>query len=64
MNLGNILKLIQTNVDNNKDLLQATMHVKEINFYKPSSIDTIKDLVDGVSLLLAADGNDISTVYY
>lgn len=55
INRGDILHLIERNIDRNAELVKADVKVKEIDFLDPSTIDQIRDSIVDVSILLAAD---------
>jgi len=53
---GNILKLIEKNLQLNKDLTTAHMGVREIDFFDHSKLYKIMDDLMGVSVIIVADG--------
>lgn len=56
VNRGDILDLIDRNVQRNKELCKAPSHIKEIDFFDLRSITDLGTLIDDVTILLAADG--------
>ncbi|RXG62007.1 Methyltransferase-like protein 22 [Armadillidium vulgare] len=55
VNRGDILDLIDRNVQRNKDLCKAHSHIKEIDFFDLRCIADLGSLIDDVTILLAAD---------
>lgn len=67
IDLGGIIKLIKSNVDLNKNLLnrQATINVMELDFKKLNWSDELKKIVSEAKIIIAADGKKFEkiTVY-
>ncbi|XP_063588312.1 methyltransferase-like protein 22 isoform X2 [Penaeus indicus] len=56
---GDILTLIDRNVERNKDLMKAEILVKEIDFYDHATIDETYESLKDISVIMAAD-----TIYH
>ena len=50
------MNLIRRNIDRNKEIMQASLQVKEIDFFNHDTIKNSNGLKKDVTILLAADG--------
>ena len=56
MNLGGILKLIEKNLDRNMALVKSKVCVTELDFLNENWSARLREKVDKVDVILAADG--------
>ena len=57
VNIGGILKLIERNFQKNQSLIKSKLSVVELNFLNTNWQDTLKDKIDTIDVIMAADGN-------
>lgn len=60
MDRGDILTLIDRNVERNRELMKAEILVKEIDFYDHATIDETYESLKDISVIMAADSKFLS----
>lgn len=60
---GNILSLIETNIEQNSKWIRGQVEAVELDFYKSDYSEKLLNLIEDSNLIIAADGKKyISTV--
>lgn len=64
INCGDILKLIQSNLERNKSIINAEISVYGLDFFDRNWPNDLEDKIKNVGIILAADGNSFKKKKY